>query len=561
VPIVNTRDIGSKDQPILRIIPLRDSLIVLKTDGIWRLTGEEGAIPTASPTDYSAILIAADSAYVLNNNIYALTTQGITQISDTGVSIISRSIEDQIKNIQNADNVATITWGIGYETDRAYFLFSATETDETVATQCFRYNTFTNCWTRWPISKTCGVIGSDDKLYLGAGDTNFIEQERKNFNFIDFSDRQFDVELAINGFTSTGFQVSSTSNVAKGDAVLQTQYVTISQWNRLLAKLDIDAQLTDINYESTLELTNGESLSNTFTSLITKLNADDDSRITQTFISGDVNTGTDTITITSHGFTNGKIVRFSSAGTLPSGISAGVTYYIINAATNTFQISTIEGGSAVDITSGGSGTHTATDDYFFSGITDFETIQEEYNLMIFQLNTSDGVYFSNYAESETTVQYFTLVESAISGFITSISLPPFIAGVITIFKAIQKKVIWAPEAMSDPSLLKHAREATLMFEQTDFYNGFIGYRSDLSRSVEEVEFFGKGLGVWGNNSDWGNIPWGGDGLSDGIRTLIPRQKQRCRYLECQWRHINSFENPMIEGISITYEINSTKAYK
>lgn len=562
VPVVNFRDVGSKDKPILRIIPLRDSLIVLKTDGIWRLTGEEGAIPSLSPTDYSAILIAPDSAYVLNNNIYALTSQGVTQISDSGVSIMSRQIEDQIKEAINIDNVETLTWGIGYESDRAYLLFTVTETDDEFATQCFRYNTFTNCWTRFPISKTCGVIGDDDKLYLGAGDTNFIEQERKNFNIFDYADRDFDVELSVNGFNAmTGqIQLSSTSNIAKGDAVLQVQYVTISHWNRLMLKLDIDAQLNDGDYFSTLELGNGDSLSTKMTDLVDKLSTDDASRITQTFTSANVNTGSDFITITGHGFVDAEIIRFSSSGSLPGGITAGTAYYVINSSANTFKITDVVGGDAIDITSGGSGTHTVTNDYFFSGTTDAEEIQEEYNLMIYQLNTSEGTFFTNYVLSEGTVTYFVLIDSISGIFVTPVDEPPFIAGIVTIFKAIKKQVIWAPETMEDPSMLKHVREATLMFRQTDFYNGFIGYRSDLSRAVEEVEYFGKGLGIW-SFSEWSEFPWGGDGLVTPIRTLIPRQKQRCRFIECQWRHINSFENPMIEGISLTYETQSTKAYK
>lgn len=79
----------------------------------------------------------------------------------------------------------------------------------------------------------------------------------------------------------------------------------------------------------------------------------------QTFGTGDVNAGTDTITITSHGLTNGDPVQFSSTGTLPAGLSAGTTYYVINSATNTFKVSATSGGGAVDITDTGSGTHTA----------------------------------------------------------------------------------------------------------------------------------------------------------------------------------------------------------
>jgi len=89
-----------------------------------------------------------------------------------------------------------------------------------------------------------------------------------------------------------------------------------------------------------------------------------------------VNTGTDVITSVAHGLNNGEVVNFTSDTALPGGLSAyleevdtfifepnGALYYVINATTDTFQVSTTLGGSAVDITSVGSGTHDWWTDY------------------------------------------------------------------------------------------------------------------------------------------------------------------------------------------------------
>lgn len=69
---------------------------------------------------------------------------------------------------------------------------------------------------------------------------------------------------------------------------------------------------------------------------------------------------TNTITISTHGFSDGNKITFSSTGTLPAGLVAGTQYYIVSAATNTFKVSTSIGGSAVTITDVGSGLHTVT---------------------------------------------------------------------------------------------------------------------------------------------------------------------------------------------------------
>lgn len=78
------------------------------------------------------------------------------------------------------------------------------------------------------------------------------------------------------------------------------------------------------------------------------------------FVDGDVNTGTDEITETSHGLANDQIVYLTnSGGALPTGLSASTAYYVIVVDANTIQLSLTAGGSAVDITAAaGGGTHT-----------------------------------------------------------------------------------------------------------------------------------------------------------------------------------------------------------
>lgn len=66
---------------------------------------------------------------------------------------------------------------------------------------------------------------------------------------------------------------------------------------------------------------------------------------------------TDYITSTSHGLLNGDLIHVETTGTLPGGLVDGTDYYVINKTTSTFQVSLTSGGSAVNITSIGTGTH------------------------------------------------------------------------------------------------------------------------------------------------------------------------------------------------------------
>lgn len=67
----------------------------------------------------------------------------------------------------------------------------------------------------------------------------------------------------------------------------------------------------------------------------------------------------DKLDITAHGLSNDDRILVFSATTLPAGLATGKLYYVINAATNDFELSLTSGGVAVDITDGGTGTHTA----------------------------------------------------------------------------------------------------------------------------------------------------------------------------------------------------------
>lgn len=70
-----------------------------------------------------------------------------------------------------------------------------------------------------------------------------------------------------------------------------------------------------------------------------------------------VDAGGNTFTKNAHGLSNGQKVQFSTDDTLPNGIFANTDYFVVTATTNTFQVSLTSGGSAVDFTSPGTGTH------------------------------------------------------------------------------------------------------------------------------------------------------------------------------------------------------------
>lgn len=53
------------------------------------------------------------------------------------------------------------------------------------------------------------------------------------------------------------------------------------------------------------------------------------------------------ITLNNHGFPANAPVVFATTGALPAHLTAGTTYYVVNPATNTFQVSASQGGAAI----------------------------------------------------------------------------------------------------------------------------------------------------------------------------------------------------------------------
>jgi len=485
VPIVNYIDIGPKDKEIIRIIGLRDSLFILKEEGIYRLSGDNSNNFSVTLFDNSVVITAPDSVSVLNNQIYALTTQGVITISETGVSVISRNIENILNQISNPNytNFKAATFSISSETDRAYILFTVNSIADTVATVAYRYNTFTQTWTSWEKNATSGVIHpTNNKIYLGVNDLLIIEEERKNLSRRDYADRQFLRSFLPNSVVGTRITISSASNTVVGDVLVQTQYLTISQFNALLRQLDNDPTIRHpsiVGYFSELLMVPGDDLNARMLLLLVKL-----------------------------------LTRDPSGG------------------------------------------------YTYTSTSVFSQMQTQFNAIISALNTSSGVFYTNYSQSVGTVSYeiHILSVNINSNQLTTDILPPIIPGDIYLYKAIPTEVIWAPNHFGAPELMKHIRESSLMFENTAITGASFGFNTDLSANFEDITFLLDDSGVFGDLI-WSDFTWGGEGNATPFRTYIPRSKQRCRFIRARFKNGNAFDKFAILGLSFIFEVNSERGYK
>lgn len=146
--------------------------------------------------------------------------------------------------------------------------------------------------------------------------------------------------MIINGGTCYGYKlfITDTDNVAEIETVATLLSTPIYDTNILSVDWDISALAVGNTYKWYAQL-----YANTAT-------------ITMTIASPCV------VTWTAHGLSDDDQVIFSTTGALPTGLSIDTYYYVINSATNTFQLSLTSGGVAIDTSGSQSGVHTALDD-------------------------------------------------------------------------------------------------------------------------------------------------------------------------------------------------------
>lgn len=219
VPVVNYIEVGSANQPIDRIIPLRDGVMVLKQDGVFRVSNAAPPF-NITPIDFNVRILAPNTAQELDNNVYFLSDQGVVALSDSDSQIMSFILDKTILENTSPElfpNLRKVAFGLAYQSDRKYILFMPSNSNDYQATQQYVYNHLTQVWTKWKLNASCSLIFKrDNKMYLGsvakdnlsAGsapgiNNNYLYQERKSFTVQDFADNQYSASTTTNDYTDT----------------------------------------------------------------------------------------------------------------------------------------------------------------------------------------------------------------------------------------------------------------------------------------------------------------------------------------------------------------------
>lgn len=186
IPLLNRLNVGSTSSLVLGMGATRDSLIVIKEDGVFRVTGDTPQNFAVAAIDTTVIILAKGSICALNNFIYGLSNQGVVQISDTGVQIISNPIENLLTPILDSSSIMSLTNAYSSEVDRTYYLSTYTFDGGNVV---YAYNYLTQTWTTSSDAFVDGATTLKGRRFQLGTTRRTLYAEARQFLPSDYSQR------------------------------------------------------------------------------------------------------------------------------------------------------------------------------------------------------------------------------------------------------------------------------------------------------------------------------------------------------------------------------------
>lgn len=533
VPLFNIRDVGSRASPILRVAALRDSLIILKGDGIYRLNGDSTNNFTVTALDNTVFVKATDSVVVLNNSVYCLSNQGVVQITDSAVRIVSRIIEPLLTAILGQD-LEDNTSAVGYESERLYLLsVKRPNTLSSVADVTYCYNYLTEAWTSWTgankVFFNALLRPSDDKLYsIPTLAQNKVVQERKQQNLVDYSGQEYCapvIKAMIGAGTSTAGSdvVQVTTLTAHG--LSQGQLVTVSRPSSTITAA-FSGGTGDLVGLRTITVISDTAFSFTASANATASAVGDiyvAPFISEAPVAIVVSSGVLTLPITTtqpHGLITGDAINFDEADaavlaafSTPTDLLGYRSVTVTSPTTFTVQATNAPIGSA-------SGNVVMTDKKQANLMVTIDTVGQFAPTVGDAIVCEGRLYKIEDIVKATSVAYIATLQTAYKARSNALAF---------VNQAYRTLVKFSPLTFGQVGLLKQFSEFQATFRNFQSCTKIsLDYSSDsVTSSTKQAWNYKVGtngvapsFGGWGE-LEWGNFPWGGEASIQRIYTTQP----------------------------------------
>lgn len=255
VPLENEYVAGSRNAKIYRVFALRDSVIILKADGVFRMTGDSPGNFNITAIDNTIFCVSANSGALLNNQVYFLANQGVCLATESSTQILSREkVEDVIIPIVGKSGIEVQTGSVAYESERTYKLSTIGPNDST-KTVSYIYNFVNDSWTTFDELFVQGIVGPNDTQFLITSG-NIIKKERKTQTRIDYCGQNYAVTIgAVSSSKMSATVTSSLVVPAEGDVILKADV-----FNRIKTVTALGSSVYTITFRTSSNLVAADSL-------------------------------------------------------------------------------------------------------------------------------------------------------------------------------------------------------------------------------------------------------------------------------------------------------------
>ncbi len=246
VPLLNYINIGNSDSPIVRLYLLKNYLYVLKTDGVYRISGTSAPFSVLG-IDTTTRITAPNCVQSLDNKLYFYSSMGIVAFDESATDVM-----EPIKTLvlQTATNRAPSfqdnSFGLSYESDKKYILSTPSlGSISTNPTQQYVWNYDRQGWVRWTLAVTAGLVNDlDNKVYFASQDSNLsatVMIERKDYASTDYADKDIPIDIvSIVGDTLTlTSTIGLTERMTIQQGLIQSIVETVDMDNNKIVVADV----------------------------------------------------------------------------------------------------------------------------------------------------------------------------------------------------------------------------------------------------------------------------------------------------------------------------------
>jgi hypothetical protein len=172
------------------------------------------------------------------------------------------------------------------------------------------------------------------------------------------------------------------------------------------------------------------------------------------------------------------------------------------------------------------------------------------------------------SDTSNVLAGYLLVQSSRESFVTEVvnattltvaDTLSWAAGAATAYEPIDWTVTWVPNTAGNPGIMKQFPECGAIFRDASFEDCQLGFSNDFFPEFEDVTIEAKDQGgAWGV-FPWGESEWGRPVRGEQIvRTYVPRDYQRCHWLNVRLSGSEVFSNFKLAGLSMIYDEMSSR---